>query len=227
MVEKPADVLVGDINDWGADKVFGIPGDGVKEAPRKRRGEGDVPKGLAAGLVGGLVASWVMNRFQDVWIRLAGPPSPAPASTTQAEGQGSGQGLRQTQKKNAEEQDDATVKTASAISEGVFGHELTKGEKKIAGPVVHYAFGTAVGGLYGAAAELAPEVTGGAGLPFGAAFWLVADETALPLLGLSKGPTAYPVAVHVYALASHLVYGLTAELVRRGVRGALSKDAWS
>jgi putative membrane protein len=75
--------------------------------------------------------------------------------------------------------------------------------------------------LYGAAAELAPEVARGAGLPFGAAFWLVADETALPLLGLSKGPTAYPVSTHVYALASHFVYGLTAELVRSTVRGRL------
>ena len=28
-------------------------------------------KGLAAGLVGGLVASWTMNRFQEVWSKLA------------------------------------------------------------------------------------------------------------------------------------------------------------
>jgi putative membrane protein len=174
-----------------------------------KRGEGDVLKGLAAGLLGGLVASWTMNRFQDVWMKLAGSPSSGAESQQQA------------QKKSDEEQDDATVKTASAISEGIFDHKLTKSEKKIAGPAVHYAFGTSVGGLYGATAELAPEVARGAGLPFGAAFWLVADETALPLLGLSKGPTAYPVSTHVYALASHFVYGLTAEVVRRGVRDAL------
>lgn len=184
------------------------------------RDEGDMLKGLAAGLIGGLVASWTMNRFQDVWMKLAGSQLSGAESRQQAEGQENEQGLQQTQK-NSEEQDDATVKTASAISEGIFDHKLTKSEKKIAGPAVHYAFGTSVGGLYGAAAELAPEVTTGAGLPFGAAFWLVADETALPLLGLSKGPTAYPVSTHVYALASHFVYGLTAELVRRGVRGAL------
>ena len=186
-----------------------------------KRDEGDVLKGLAAGLIGGLVASWTMNRFQDVWLKLAGSPSSGAGSAQQVEGQESGQGLRQTQQQSDEEQDDATVKTASAISEGVFDHKLTRSEKKIAGPAVHYAFGTSVGGLYGGAAELAPEVASGAGLPFGAAFWLVADETALPLLGLSKGPTAYPVSTHVYALASHLVYGLTAELVRRTVRGRL------
>jgi len=43
----------------------------------------------------------------------------------------------------------------------------------------------------------------------------------LPLLGLSKGPTEYPLSIHVYALASHFVYGLTAEAVRRAVRNAL------
>lgn len=75
--------------------------------------------------------------------------------------------------------------------------------------------------MYGACAELVPEVTAGAGLPFGAAFWLVADEAAVPLLGLSKGPTEYPLSVHAYALASHFVYGLTAELVRRAMRAAM------
>jgi Protein of unknown function (DUF1440) len=179
-----------------------------------------VLKGLAAGLIGGLVASWTMNRFQDVWMKLAGSQSSGVGPQQEAEGHVSEQGL-QTQKNSDEEQDDATVKTASAISEGIFDHELTKSEKKIAGPAVHYAFGTSVGGLYGAAAELAPEVATGAGLPFGAAFWLVADETALPLLGLSKGPAAYPISTHVYALASHFVYGLTTELVRRGVRNTL------
>ena len=122
---------------------------------------------------------------------------------------------------SSEEQDDTTVRTASAISEGLFDHKLTTAEKKIAGPAVHYSLGTGVGGLYGAVAEVAPAVTAGAGLPFGAAFWLVVDEGAVPILGLAKGPTAYPLSTHVYALTSHFVYGLTTELVRRSLRNAL------
>ncbi|MCA1600512.1 MAG: DUF1440 domain-containing protein [Acidobacteria bacterium] len=114
-----------------------------------------------------------------------------------------------------------TRRAASAISEGLFDHKLTEAEKKIAGPAVHYSFGTGAGGLYGAVAEVAPEVTAGAGLPFGAAFWLVVDEGAVPLLGLSKGPTEYPLSTHVYALASHFVFGVTTEVVRRSVRHAL------
>lgn len=184
----------------------------------KARGEGDVWKGLAAGLAGGLVASWTMNRFQDVWSKLAEEFGRSEEESSARDGGGESQ---QAQDSGEEQTDDATVKAASAISEGIFDHKLTRGEKKIAGPAVHYAFGTAVGGLYGAVAELAPEVTAGAGLPFGAAFWLVADETAVPLLGLSKKPTEYPLSTHVYALASHLVYGLTAEAVRRAARNAL------
>ena len=182
---------------------------------RSGKHSGNVGKGLVAGLIGGLVASWTMNQFQALWAKVT-----ESTDSTQG-GDSSKRESKGEQQQPDEEQDDATVKAASAISEAIFDHELTKGEKKVAGPAVHYAFGTAVGGLYGAAAELAPEVTAGAGLPFGAAFWLTADEAAVPLLGLSKGPTEYPLSTHAYALASHCVYGLTAEVVRRAVRSAL------
>lgn len=183
----------------------------MKNIDQRNSGE-SILKGFAAGLIGGLVASWTMNRFQDVWLKVAN-------------GGGAQSGQRETQQteqqSNGEEQDDTTMRAASAISEGLFNHKLTKSEKKVAGTAVHYSLGTGVGGLYGAVAEVAPEVTAGTGLPFGAAFWLVVDEGAVPLLGLSKGPTEYPLSTHLYALSSHFVYGLTAELVRRSVRKAL------
>ena len=185
---------------------------------------GEVWKGLVAGLAAGFVASWTMNQFQAAWTRTAaGFEKPHGAQSMQpSEGPNPNEmpiaGEAHTAK---EEQDDATVKTAKAISEGIFGHKLTKEEKKPAGAAVHYAFGTATGGLYGAMAEVAPQVTVGAGIPFGAVFWAVADEAAVPLLGLAKGPTQYPLSTHAYALASHLVYGLTAELSRRAVRHVL------
>jgi len=179
--------------------------------------ENNLWKGMAAGVVGGLVASWTMNQFQALWSKLAegsershgaqsmqrgSPPQPSPA-------------------KNDEEQDDATERVASAISETVLDRELTKSEKEKAGAVVHYGFGTTTAAIYGAAAELAPGVTVCNGLAFGAAVWLVADEAIVPALGLSKPPTEYPLSIHVYSLSSHLVYGLTAEIVRRATRHVL------
>jgi putative membrane protein len=134
------------------------------------RHEGEVLKGLAAGVIGGLVASAVMNQFQALWSKLA---------------EGDGQESRQKKKEAQEdgEEQDATVKAAQAISEGVFDHRLTKSEKKVTGPAVHYAMGAASGAIYGVMAELTPLVTTGAGLPFGAAVWLAADEAAVPALG--------------------------------------------
>lgn len=180
-----------------------------------RDGEGNVWKGLVAGLAGGLVASWTMNQFQAAWTRIQeGSEKPHGAQSMQpADGSKGDQ--------DTKEQDDATVKAAKIISREVLGHELQKSEKKPAGAAVHYAFGTVSGGLYGALAEVTPQVTAGAGVPFGAAFWLLADEISVPLLGLSKGPTEYPVSTHAYALASHLVYGATAELSRRAIRHVL------
>jgi uncharacterized membrane protein YagU involved in acid resistance len=163
-------------------------------------------KGLAAGVVGGIVASWAMDRFQYWWLSF---------------GSGDERQLQQAQPDENIGDEPATVKTASVISEGVFGHRLTVKEKEIAAPAVHYAVGMTAGAVYGVAAEYEPNVTTLAGIPFGATFWMVVDEGALPVLGLAKGPAAYPISNHVYALASHLVFGLTAEVVRRTVRRAL------
>ena len=172
-------------------------------------------KGMVAGLAGGLLASWTMNQFQAAWTRIAEGTEKSHGAQSMQPSEGS-QGEQDTA-----EQDDATVETAKAISKNVFGHELQEREKEPAGAAVHYAFGTLSGGLYGALAEVTPQVTTAGGLPFGAGFWLLADEISVPLLGLSKGPTEYPVSTHVYALASHLVYVVTAELCRRAVRQVL------
>ena len=122
-----------------------------------------------------------------------------------------------------DEQDDAAERLANSISVGIFNQELTKSGKQTAGTVLHYAYGISMGGLYGAAAELAPIVTTGAGVPYGVVIWLTADEGVVPALGLSKSASEYPLSIHAYALASHLVYGLTIEIVRGAVRRALDR----
>ena len=177
------------------------------------RVEGSVWKGLVAGVAGGLVASWVMDEFQALWIKLE-------ESLEGSDGDGPEGGEEKSQGGGGE-QEPATVKAAEAISENVFEHELTKSEKEVAGPAVHYAMGGGSAAIYGVLAEFVPEVTAGAGVPFGTAVWLLADEAAVPALGLSKGPTEYPGSKHVYALASHFVYGLATELVRSNVRRLL------
>jgi putative membrane protein len=186
----------------------------------KRRREPEVWKGLAAGLAGGLVASWVMNQFQKIWSReTEGVEKPHGAQSLKPSGGHMAvEEMKREPEANTEEQEDATEKLASAISENILQHQLTKDEKKLAGAAVHYAFGTMMGAAYGVAAEFVPQVGTGVGLPFGAVFWVVGDEVAVPLLGLAEAPTEYPLSTHAYALCSHLVYGLTTEAVRRALR---------
>ncbi|HEX8890797.1 MAG TPA: DUF1440 domain-containing protein [Pyrinomonadaceae bacterium] len=192
-------------------------------AKQNGKREPDVLKGALAGFISGLVASWTMNQFQAALSRIMeGVEKPHGAQSLKPEGGEEGiREMRREPQADEEEQEDATEKLAEAISENIFNRHLKKDEKETAGAVVHYAFGAAMGGVYGIAAEVAPEVCSGFGLPFGAVFWMAADEVAVPLLGLTAEPSEFSLSTHAYALASHLVYGLTSEVVRKSVRKML------
>jgi putative membrane protein len=151
-----------------------------------------VYQGLIAGAVGGLAGSWVMTRFQFLLTRALGHTDPH-------EGQG----------------EDATVKTAQKISSELLDHDLSAEDKKKAGPIVHYAYGTGIGAFYGALAQRHENTTSGFGTAYGAAAWALGDEMAVPALGLGKKPTETPASQHFQTLAAHLVYGITLEGVRR------------
>jgi hypothetical protein len=187
-----------------------------------RRREPDVLKGLAAGVVGGLAAAWTMNQFQALWSRLARGEERSHGAQSMQQGSpqgGAGQELRERGLEDPD--DDATERLASIVSEKILDHELTESEKAAAGTLIHYGFGLTGGALYGALVEVLPAVTLGAGMPYGAAIWVTADEGFVPALGLSKSPAEYPASIHAYSLASHLVFGLATEVVRRVVRDAL------
>lgn len=191
-------------------------------AQKKRRddyGNGSVLKGIAAGVAGGLVASWTMNEFQALWSKLSeGFEKPHGAQSLQTGLPQNGAAEALQERGQDEEQGNATERAAELVAEKVLHRKLSKTERELGGEIAHYAMGATSGAVYGAMAEVTPLATVGYGLPFGAAVWAAADEGLVPALGLSKPATAYPLSVHTYALASHLVYGLTTELVRRQIR---------
>lgn len=181
-----------------------------------------VAKGMAAGLIGGLAASWVMNQFQMMLSKaLEGREKPHGAQSLQDGSPQHGAGAELRERGLEDARDNAAERTANMIAAKVFDHELSKSEKHVGGEIAHYAFGATTGAIYGAASELLPEVAVGAGLPFGVAVWLIADEIVVPALGLSKSAGNYSVSKHAYALASHLVYGVATDLFRRAARIAL------
>jgi len=148
-------------------------------------------KSIAAGTIGGLAAAFAMNQFQSLVSGASG------------------------QQESSGQDEDATVKTAKAISHRVFCHELTEDQKKWAGPAVHYSLGASLGAIYGLAANTIPMADAGMGTAYGTAVWIGADEISVPALGLAKGPADTPLSSHASALASHLVYGLVTGLTRK------------
>lgn len=189
---------------------------------RSRRDGGSALKGLAAGAVGGLAAAFVMNQFQAALSRTAAGEERSHGAQSLQQGsprRGVGRDLQAEGVDRPE--DDATERLANALSVGVLERELTEREKDAAGTAFHYAMGLTAGAIYGALAEFAPAAKSGAGLPFGMAVWLVADEGLVPAAGLSKSADEYPLSIHAYSVASHLVFGLAAETVRRAVRAAM------
>jgi putative membrane protein len=183
-------------------------------------------KGLVAGLAGGIAATVVMTQFQNGWQK-------ALKALQEEKNGGSGKSNSQFrdhsqnrpsqgESKNKEENEDATMKAAGKVA-SLAGYQLSFEEKKKVSPVVHYGFGASMGALYGVLHEMAPKSFRSlnpvlAGVGYGSALFVGADEIAVPSLGLSESPKKTPVSAHVYGLASHAVYGLTGEMVRRTVR---------
>jgi putative membrane protein len=167
-------------------------------------------RGILAGIAGGLIASWVMNEF------MAGPGK---VLTQAAE---SPEELREAAQKQKTGEPDATMKTADAIAAKVTGGQhLTYEQEQKGGPIVHYAFGALVGGVYGALAEYSPLVRSGFGTNFGTALFASADLLAVPTLRLGPSLSEQSKASLATPLAAHLVYGATTELVRRILRKVL------
>ena len=180
------------------------------QTPHADRRRPNLWLGAAAGAIGGAAGSWAMVRFNHALGRTENGQRPQ-------------QHRRQSASPNETDgtisDEPASIQVASIAAEAVTDARLDDREKQIGGSLVHYVFGAAVGAAYGAAAEYRQSATALAGLPFGTGVWIAADELGLPLVGLARKPTDYPAARHLAAFASHLVFGLATEAVRRQLRG--------
>lgn len=174
------------------------------------RNERSAWKGLLAGAAGGLVGTIVMTQFQKGWQKVAEKKSFGDVRTRET----------RSRAQTSEQKEDTTMKAAGKLAHAA-GRELTHEQKRRASPWVHYGFGTAMGALYGMAMETSPRGVRSQRIPFygslfGSALFLGADEMAVPATGLAEA--AGSPSSHVYGWVSHMVYGLTAEFVRRQVR---------
>ena len=96
------------------------------------------------------------------------------------------------------------------------GQALVPATKAAAADSIRWGFGAAVGAAYGAVVEYIPVAAAKEGASFGVALGVLAQQTSLPVFGLSTKPT--DPASDVTPL---VVYGLTTEFVRKWVRKVL------
>lgn len=157
-------------------------------------------RGLVGGAVAGLAATWLMGKVtsylyehEDMAVR--------------------------------QKEDDARGgKTAYGVAAekvaGMAGVSLSDDERKRAGTTIHWALGAAAGAVYGAVKDGNSEISPLRGLGFGMAFWAIMDETVTPLMGLTPGPTAFPLQTHARGLAGHLIFGASVDAALAAINSA-------
>ncbi len=154
-----------------------------------------------------------MSVFSDAWEKLlpasAGKPEPQAVTISRAR-------RRKAPAMHASQQEwDSTLNTAVALAQSVTGHPPSEEEQERGAVAVHYAIGAIFGVLYSVAREHLPEIGAGAGAPFGAAAFVVAQEIGTPRLGLSKAVGKYSLSMQANSLGEHVAWGVTTELTRR------------
>jgi hypothetical protein len=145
---------------------------------------------LAEGAIAGAVGTWAMDRVTSA--------------------------LYARENKAARQREDrarhgtTAYETAAERTAALAGHTLTERQRRRYGTAIHWTLGLAAGALFGALRPRSPGAARGAGTLFGAAVWLVMDEAATPVFGLTPGPRAFPWQTHARGLVGHLVFGSVA-----------------
>jgi putative membrane protein len=107
------------------------------------------------------------------------------------------------------------------LAERIAGHPLEGAKALAAGEKIHWGFGALTGAAYGALAEYYPVATTKEGAGFGMALTSLTHGTVLPAMGLGADPEHQTVRERTSEMATHVVYGVVTETVRRVVRKML------
>jgi putative membrane protein len=109
----------------------------------------------------------------------------------------------------------------AVLAEKMAEHSLVGSEKVTVEEAIHWGFGAVTGAAYGALAEYYPAATVKEGAGFGMALDSLTHGTVLPAIGLSAEPGEQTFREKTSEMASHVVFGMVTETVRRFVRKML------
>lgn len=163
------------------------------------------------GVAGGLVGTLAMGQFFRVVRAATSEHGGEGEQSDQQPEHSSSSPLDDISVTDIESRDDesAPATLARAGYERATGQQPREAVRDRMATGLHWGMGASMGALYGLARGDARGVDLAGGLAFGTAVWAAADELAVPMLGLSEGPTAHPPSVHLQGLGAHLVYGAT------------------
>lgn len=150
--------------------------------------------GLVAGVAGGLAMNLFARAFSDR----------------------RGHGVQVPQARGGSGAPDAAELTGTTAVEAVTDQRMSPRSRLWLGTAAHYGFSATLGALY-AEMTRSGRARPWQGAAFGTGVWLIADETLIPLLGLSRRPEQIPAAVHLYAWAGHCVFGITVDASLRAL----------
>jgi hypothetical protein len=184
---------------------------GRKPEKKRKRREVKLLGGLAAGVIGGIVATWALDCYQKGSLQTArGAENAAGAAPI----------LSRQQEDPLEEQlqEQRRAHAAERIAKSTFGKRLTHTQRRNAAPIVHYAVGALTGGIYGLTAEILPIVRRGYGSGYSNLLFLGGSEAVLPWFNLNRTKIQ---PSRASGLSAPLVYGAALETTRRVVRWLL------
>jgi hypothetical protein len=181
----------------------------LQEIQPKKHREIKLLGGLATGMIAGIVATWVLEKYQQGALEATRRVEDAARSEPF---------LSRQQEEHLREQHRAHADTARRIAKSATGKKLSRTQRRNGAAVVRYAAGALAGGAYGLTAEFLPAVRRWYGMGYSKAIFLGGSEPLLPWLGLSDGR---PAQVTPAGLPAPLVFGAALETSRRFLRWML------
>ena len=156
----------------------------------------DSPLGaIARGMAAGVIGTGAMTVAQELAAKL------------QSSGEDGQQDEEQQSPQDPWEQASMPAQVGRRISEGVFHHEVPPERIPLLTNVMHWAYGTGWGAIYG----LVEGTFGGRSLRqgalFGAGVWAMSYVQLVPM-GIYQLPWKYPPKSIAMELGYHLVYGI-------------------
>ena len=154
-------------------------------------GEGNATRGLISGLIGGLAGTAVKSTIERFLD------------------------VRKVDQKSAQ------MKIIDDLSVKITGTPVKTDNEGLAEQLVNIPLGVSVGAAYGYGKRDQVDTNLMDGVLLGATTWASTHETTLPLVGLEKSPEDIPISTQISELFSHVLFGVTTEIVRSYVNERL------